>query len=199
MIRRRLFEQQDIKLRDFSAGLVPDMPRDAVIGVRVPTLRKLAAEYKKADMTDFLCGLPHKYHEENVLHAIMISGIKDFADCMEKVESFLPYINNWAVCDTLIPKVFAKNKPAVLERVKVWLKADQKKYTYTVRFGTGVLMRWFLDDDFSTEYAELAASVRSDEYYINMMTAWYFATALAKHYDAVLPFIEQIAEHIRCG
>ena len=186
-IRRRLFELRDTEYCDFNAGIINNIPKERIIGVRSPELKKLAAEYKGRDMGAFLAGLPHKYHEENCLHAQLLNVMKDYEQCMRETERFLPYIDNWAVCDSLAPKVFAKHKPELLKKIPVWHSSGQ---TYTIRFGTGALMRWFLDSDFDVRYADMAAAVRSDEYYVNMMTAWYFATALAKQYDAILPYIE---------
>ena len=187
-IRRRLFELQDPEYRDFNAKIVNNIDKERMIGVRSPELKKLAAEYKGKDVSSFFADLPHKYHEENCLHAQLLNGLKDYELCMCETERFLPYIDNWAVCDTLAPKVFAKHKPELLKKIPVWHSSG---HTYTIRFGTGALMRWFHDSDFNVRYADMAAAVRSDEYYVNMMTAWYFATALAKQYDVILPYIEQ--------
>ena len=187
-IQKRLFELQDTEYRDFGAKIINNIPKERIIGVRSPALRKLAAEYRGKDVSAFLNELPHTYHEENYLHAQFINTMKNFGDCMRETERFLPYIDNWAICDTLAPKVFAKHRSELLGKIPLW---HASAHTYTMRFGTGALMRWFLDEDFDTKYADMAAAVRSDEYYVNMMTAWYFATALAKQYDAVLPYIEQ--------
>ena len=187
-IREKLFSMQDTDYRDFNARIIPNIPKERIIGVRSPELKALIREYKDTDMTDFLSELPHEYVEESYIHAQLINRIKGFDECLSAAELFLPYIDNWATCDSLAPKAFAKNKPALLERIRVW---HSSSHTYTVRFGTGCLMRYFLDGDFDVSYAGMAAAVRSEEYYINMMTAWYFATALAKHYDEVLPFITQ--------
>ena len=187
-IEKRLFELQDEKYRDFQVKLIPTVDPSAVIGVRTPELRKLAKELLKSGDTDsFLDALPHEYFDENQLHAFILSGMKDFTKCMTGVCGFLPFIDNWATCDQLSPKVFRKNKEDLLCHIKKWLKSDK---TYTVRFAAGMLMQHYLDDDFDPEFPEMVAAIESDEYYINMMRAWYFATALAKQYDAVLPFIE---------
>lgn len=140
------------------------------------------------ELEDFLQQLPHQFYEENNLHMMLITGIKDYPKCMEEVQRFLPYIDNWATCDFPEPKCFRKNKKAVLEEVRKWIASTE---TYTIRYGIGVLMRLFLDEDFSPEYLEMAAGVQSQEYYVNMMIAWYFATALAKQWDAAVPYIEQ--------
>lgn len=188
-IQERLFELQDVKYRDFQIKLMPTVDPETVIGVRTPELRKLAKELsKRDDISAFLDALPHAHFDENQLHAFILSGMKDYDACMARVCGFLPFIDNWATCDQLSPKVFRKNKEDLLEHIKEWLKSDK---TYTIRFGAGMLMEHFLDDDFDTAYPEMAAAIKSDEYYVNMMRAWYFATALAKQYDAVLPFIEE--------
>ena len=188
-VREVLFSMQDTKYRDFQSGLIPGKGADVMIGVRTPALRAYAKELvKEGDITSFLRDLPHKYFDEDQLHAFIISEIKDFDECMKETELFLPYVDNWATCDQMSPKVFKKHKKELLERIKIWLKSDK---TYTVRFAIGMLMQHFLDDDFCIDYPEAVAGIRSDEYYINMMIAWYFATALAKQYDAVLPYITQ--------
>ena len=184
-----LYKKQDIKYRDFQAKLIPDKTVDDMIGVRTPELRKYAKELvKRDDIGEFLSTLPHEFFDEYQLHAFIISGIKDFDKCMDEVNRFLPYVDNWATCDQLSPKVFKKNRPELLKQIKKWIKS---KDTYTVRFGIGMLMQHFLDEDFDVKYPEMVVKLRSDEYYINMMIAWYFATALAKQYDAILPFIEK--------
>ncbi len=188
-IREELFKRQDIRYRDFQGGLIPGKDNSIMIGVRTPELRKLAKELsKREDISEFLNDLPHEYFDENQLHAFIISGIKDYDKCMEELEKFLPYVDNWATCDQMSPKVFKKHKDELLTKVRKWIGADR---TYTVRFAMGMLMQHFLDEDFDMEYPEMVATVRSEEYYINMMIAWYFATALAKQYDAALPFIEE--------
>ena len=187
-IQEKLFALQDTKYREFQSKLMPTVDRATVIGVRTPQLRKLAKEIAKTEEKQLLLqGLPHAYFEENQLHAFVIALEKDFERCLAEVERFLPYIDNWATCDQLSPKVFAKHREELLSRIDVWLESD---HVYTIRFGIGMLMQHFLNEDFDVKYAERVAGIRSDEYYVNMMTAWYFATALAKQYDAVLPFIE---------
>ena len=189
VLRRALFAAQDVPYRDFNAKLVPTVDKATIIGVRTPQVRALAKEFAAdPQIPAFLDALPHQYFEENNLHGALLEKIKDYDECMVRVEQFLPYIDNWATCDSLNPKVFAKHKPALLSKIRVWLTSD---HVYTVRFAMGMLMKWFLDDDFSPEYLDLIAAVRSDEYYIRMMQAWYFATALSKQYDAALPYIEQ--------
>jgi len=188
-IRERLTAEQDTAYKLFQAKLMPTLSPDAIIGVRTPLLRKYAKELgRRADVGEFLNALPHAYFDENQLHAFIISEMKDFGKCMEVLERFLPYIDNWATCDQLSPKIFKKHRKELLEHIKIWIQSDK---TYTVRFGIGMLMEHYLDEDYAPAYPEMAAGVRSEEYYVNMMTAWYFATALAKQYDSVLPFIEQ--------
>ena len=188
-IRERLFELQDEKYRDFQQGLIPSVEQKEFIGIRTPALRKLAKElYKAGDLDEFFQDLPHKYFDENQLHAFAISEIKDFDECMKALEEFLPFVDNWATSDQMSPKVFKKNKEELFSHIKKWLGSD---HTYTVRFGIGMLMQHFLDEDFDLSYPEMVAEIRSDEYYINMMIAWYFATALAKQYERILPFIEE--------
>jgi len=187
-IRQSLFDLQDIKYRDFQAKLIPGKDTEMMIGVRTPELRKLAKQMlKREDIGEFLRDLPHRYFDEDQLHAFIVSGIKEYGKCMEELMRFLPYVDNWATCDQMSPGVFKKHRPELLTQIREWLGSE---HTYTVRFGIGMLMQHFLDEDFDPAYPELVAGVRSEEYYVNMMIAWYFATALAKQYDAVRPFIE---------
>lgn len=188
-VRNELFAQQDTKYRDFQAKLLPTVDKETVIGVRTPALRKYAKQLsKRDDIKDFLNDLPHRYFDENQLHAFVLSEIKDFDSCMTEVERFLPYVDNWATCDQLSPKVFKKQRQKLLDGISEWIGSE---HTYTVRFAIGMLMQHFLDEDFEPAYPEMVAAVRSEEYYINMMIAWYFATALAKQYETVLPYIEE--------
>lgn len=188
-IRQQLFQHQDCKYREFQAKLLPTLDAETIIGVRTPILRRLAKElYREPDFSDFLNDLPHRYFEENQLHAFLISEIKDFDRCMEALNPFLPYVDNWATCDQMSPGIFRKHKGQLLEPIQVWLGSSQ---TYSVRFAVGLLMRYFLDADFEPEYPRRIAAIRSDAYYVNMMIAWYFATALAKQYEAVVPFLEE--------
>ena len=187
-IRQSLFELQDIKYRDFQAKLIPGKDTETMIGVRTPELRKLAKQMlKREEIGEFLRDLPHRYFDEDQLHAFIVSGIKEYGKCMEELMRFLPFVDNWATCDQMSPGVFKKHRPELLAEIREWLGSE---HTYTVRFGIGMLMQHFLDEDFDPAYPELVAGVHSEEYYVNMMIAWYFATALAKQYDAVLPFIE---------
>ena len=187
-IRQSLFDLQDIKYRDFQAKLIPGKDTETMIGVRTPELRKLAKQMlKREEIGEFLRDLPHRYFDEDQLHAFIVSGIKEYGKCMEELMRFLPFVDNWATCDQMSPGVFKKHKPELLAEIREWLGSE---HTYTVRFGIGMLMQHFLDEDFDPAYPELVAGVHSEEYYVNMMIAWYFATALAKQYDDVLPFIE---------
>ena len=184
-----LLKLQDIKYRDFQAKLIPNINKETMIGVRTPDLRKYAKKLvKNHNYEHFLTELPHQYFEENQLHAFMISELKDYDECLSYLNKFLPFINNWATCDQLSPKVFKKHRKELIHRIKPWLKS---KDTYTIRFAIGMLMEHFLDDDFNKEYLKLVADIRSDEYYVNMMIAWYFATALAKQYKEAIPYIEK--------
>ncbi len=179
---------QDKKYAAFQAKLTPNLTLEDFIGVRTPELKKFAKQlYKEGDYQEFLSDLPHKYFDENQLHAFIIAEIKDYDTCIKEVNNFLPYVNNWATCDQLSPKVFKKNKDALLKEIKTWIKS---KKTYTIRFAMGNLMRHFLEEDFNPKYPEMVAKVKSKEYYVNMMIAWYFATALAKQYDTILPYIK---------
>ncbi|MBP5761535.1 MAG: DNA alkylation repair protein [Lachnospiraceae bacterium] len=188
-IREKLLAMQDKEYRDFQAKLIPTVDPKRIIGTRTPQLRDLAKELLKAyDCSLFLDDLPHKYFDEDQLHAFILSGMKDYDECMGRLEIFLPYVDNWATCDQMSPKVFKKHKEELLKKVKVWIASDD---TYTVRFGIGMLMEHFLDDDFDKAYPKMVAGVKSEEYYVNMMVAWYFATALAKQYDDVIPYIEK--------
>ncbi len=188
-IRKSLFEMQDLKYRDFHSRLMPTVNKEKIIGVRTPQLRKFAKELAKTESaTEFMKILPHEYYEENNLHAFLIEEIKDYDLCIEQINRFLPFVDNWATCDMMRPKIFKKHLPQLREQIKIWMKSGE---TYMVRFGIEMLMVFFLDENFKTEYSDEVAAVRSDEYYIKMMTAWYFATALAKHYYEILPYIEQ--------
>lgn len=185
----RLFEMQDLKYRDFSHSLMPTVDKEKVIGVRTPALRKLAKEFfKDKNIKNFMSSLPHRYYEENNLHAFMIEQIKDFDTAISEIDRFLPYVDNWATCDCMSPKAFKKDLDRLLIKTDKWLAST---HTYTVRYGICTLMRYYLDDRFSPDLLKKVAEIRSDEYYINMMIAWYFATALAKQYDEALPYISE--------
>lgn len=184
-----LLEYSDEENADFQAKLTPTIKREDTLGVRVSNIRKLVkACIKDEECDEFLKSLPHRYYDENMLHAAIISEEKDCEEMVRKVDAFLPYVDNWAVCDTLLPKCFKKNKALLMEEIKRWTSSSE---CYTCRFGLRMLMNYFLDEDFKPEYHEIAAVIRSDEYYINMMIAWYFATALAKQWDGTVKYIEE--------
>ncbi|MGN0325763.1 MAG: DNA alkylation repair protein [Lachnospiraceae bacterium] len=188
-IQKELFQLQDKEYQQFHSRLMPTIDPDLVIGVRTPELRKLAKRLsKEKDISIFLGTLPHTYYEENNLHAFIISEYKDYAACIEALDTFLPYVDNWATCDMMVPGVLKKDLPKTMDKIKEWLSSEK---TYTIRFGLGMLMRFYLEDAFDTEYLTMAAAVTSEEYYVNMMIAWLFATALAKQYEATIPYIEQ--------
>ena len=188
-VQTRLFELQDLKYRDFHAKLMPTVNKEKIIGVRTPALRVFAKKYGKTDEAkEYLQILPHQYYEENNLHGLLIEQIKDYDICLEELERFLSYIDNWATCDMLAVKVVKNHLDTFIDEVYRWMESD---HAYTIRFGISMLMRYYLEDAFQMEYPEKVAQIRSEEYYVNMMCAWYFATALAKQYDKILPFIEK--------
>ena len=194
-IKDELFALQDISYGDFQAKLTPGIPRELFIGVRVPDARKLVKRIvEEQETSEFLRDLPHKYYDENMLHGLLLSEMKDYDACIAAVGKFLPYVDNWAVCDIMSPKIFKKNKTALLEKIKEWSASEK---TYTCRFGIEMLMTHFLDDDFKPEYLEIPVSVHSHEYYVQMMIAWFFATALAKQWDATVKYIEDHRLDIR--
>lgn len=181
-----LFAAQDPAYRDFQARLIPNISKDTIIGVRTPDLRRIAKGLEEKD--EFLHQLPHRYFEENQVHAFILERCRDYEKTIALVEDFLPYVDNWATCDQLSPKVFRKHREDLLTHIPAWLRSE---HTYAVRFGIGMLMSHYLDEDFSPEYLNWVASVRREEYYIRMMAAWYFATALAKQYDSAIPYLTQ--------
>lgn len=184
----KLFDLKNETYAEFQSKLLPNIKREKIIGVRVPEMRKLAKEYfKNEESKIFLNDLPHEYYDENLLHGMLISEIKDYDECINELEKFLPFIDNWAVCDTISPKVFKNNKEKLIEKIKIWISS---KETYVCRFGILMLMKHFLDDDFKSEYLEIVANIKSDEYYVNMMIAWLFATALSKHWDETIIYLE---------
>ena len=188
-VQKRLFEMQDAEYRDFHAKLVPTMEKTKFIGIRTPMLRKFAKKFGKTEESEiFLQVLPHQYYEENNLHGLLIEQIRDYDKCLEELERFLPFIDNWATCDLLALHMMKKHRDVFIREVFRWIESDQP---YTIRFGIGMLMRHYLDEEFKPEYPEKVAAIRSEEYYVNMMRAWYFATALAKQYEKVLPFLEE--------
>jgi 3-methyladenine DNA glycosylase AlkD len=184
-----LFQHQDTAYAQFQSRLLPTVGSETIIGVRTPVLRRLAKEMlKDGSYAEFISELPHSYFEENQLHGFIISEMKDFDSCVAELEKFLPYIDNWATCDQTSPKIFKKNRDKLLPLIYKWLDSD---HTYTVRFAIGMLMKHFLDEDFSTKYLDTVTAIRSDEYYINMEIGWYMATALDKQWDAAFPYISE--------
>ena len=192
-ITDQLFALQDKAYADFQSKLLPTVQRETVIGVRTPDLRKLAKQLSRTPAAqEFLLSLPHRYFDENQLHAFVISEEKDFDTCLAELERFLPYVDNWATCDQLSPRCFKKHASELLPHIRKWMKC---KRTFTIRFGIGMLMRYYLDAEFKPEYLQWVAAIQSDEYYIRMMQAWFFATALAKQWRTTLPYIEQHRLH----
>ena len=188
-IREKLSSLQDLKYRDMQVRIIPSVKPESIIGVRTPELRKMTKELAQSrEIGVFLENLPHKFFEENQLHAFIVSGMKDYRECLGALNRFLPYVDNWATCDQMSPRVFKKHRPELMESIRGWLGSAE---TYTIRFGIGMLMEHYLDEDYDPACPEMVAAVRSEEYYVNMMIAWYFATALAKQYEAVLPFITE--------
>lgn len=188
-VEKELFAMQDLSYKEFHAALMPTISPDVIIGVRTPALRKYAKTFAKSEDADvFMKELPHRYYEENNLHGFILCESKDIDFCLEKLDEFLPYIDNWATCDMLRPKVFKKNPERLLPFIDKWFASGE---TYTVRYAIGMLLSYFLDEEFKPEYPARVASIVSEEYYVQMMQAWYFATALAKQWDAVIPFIER--------
>lgn len=188
-VRSRLFELQDLSYRDFHSKLMPTVPKDKIIGIRVPVLRKLAKEFGECEESkDFLKLLPHKYYEEDNLHAFLIEQIKDFNECIFALDNFLLHVDNWATCDMMTPKILSKNLPLLYEKILDWSKSE---HTYTVRFAIVTLMKFFMDDRLDEKHLQLVSSIKSDEYYVNMAIAWYLATALASRWNLVIPYIEQ--------
>ena len=188
-LQKKLLLLQDKQYREFQSRLMPTVDKKSVIGIRIPTLRKFAAEFHiKEEAGSFLSELPHRYYEENNLHAFLIEKEKDYDKCISLLDDFLPYIDNWATCDMMSPKVLGKNRDKLIREINRWIESGD---TYTMRYGINLLMKYYLDEDFAEEYLRLVAEVVSDEYYVNMVRAWYFATALAKRYDETLPFLTE--------
>ena len=190
-IKDYLLKNQDLQYKQFHSSLMPTINSEVVIGIKVPILRnytkELLKKYATQSFIPFFKDLPHQYYEENNIHAFLIEKINNYDECLFQLEQFLPYIDNWATCDMLNPKVFSKNKDKLLKKINEWIKSS---HTYTIRFGIGMLMRYFLDKDFNSSYLELVYSIKSEEYYVNMMKAWFFATAWTKQYDETLPIIQ---------
>lgn len=189
LILQKLQELSDLGYRDFQAKLMPTVAKDTIIGVRTPAMRALAKELKGTELAaSFLQELPHQYFDENQLHAFLINELKDYKQCLEELELFLPYVDNWATCDQLSPKVLKKQPDATLVAIKKWLGSE---HDYTVRFGMEMLMSFYLDDLFKPEFLAWVAADKNEAYYVKMMVAWFFATALAKQYEATVPYFEQ--------
>ena len=187
-IQKELFALQDKEYMKFLSKLTPNVSEDTIIGVRIPEIRKLAKKLvKNNEYEDFLKELPHKYYDENLLHGAIISESKNFEKCIKLLDNFLPFVDNWAVCDTISPKIFKKYKKELIEKIKEWSQSDK---TYTCRFGVEMLMTHFLDEDFKKEYLEMVADIHSEEYYVKMVVAWFFATALAKQWDYAVIYLE---------
>lgn len=187
-MQKMLFESQDLGYKEFQSKLIPNIDKDAVIGVRTPQLRKFAKEFAKNPLAqDFLQIIPHHYYEENNIHGLLIENIRDFDRVVFELDRFLPYIDNWATCDIISPKIFKKHLPELIVKINEWIKSGD---TYTIRFALKMLMSFYLDSEFKPEYLSLASVIKSDEYYVNMMIAWFFATALAKQYDETIKYIE---------
>ena len=187
-IQKVLFENQDKDYRDFTAKLIPNISNDKIIGVRLPFIKKYAKElYKNDSYKEFLGTLPKEYQEEYLLYGYLTEQVKDFDECISYIENYLPYVDNWAVSDTPNPKAFKKNKDKLLPFIKKWIKTNE---TYKVRFGVKCLMAYYLDEDFDKSYLDIVSNIKSEEYYVNMMVAWYFATALAKQWGDTVKVIE---------
>ncbi len=190
-LQKELIKISDKEYAAFQSKLTPGIDASLFIGVRVPVLRKFAKDYiKKEEAKTFLNALPHKYYDENMLHALLISELKDYNEIINRLDAFLPYVDNWAVCDIMSPKALKKDKKRLIENINIWINS---KHTYTCRFGIEMLMSFYLDVDFKVEYLKLVANVHSEEYYVNMMIAWFFATALTKQWVATIPYIESNA------
>ena len=188
-LQKQLFSMQDPAYRDFQSNLMPGIDKDTIIGIRTPQLRRFAKQLAQtAEAEQFLHRLPHQYYEENNLHVLLIEQIKDYELCIEELERFLPHIDNWATCDLLAVRTVKNHLNSYIKKIDRWLESE---YIYTIRFGINMLMRYYLEEEFKLEYPGKVAAIRSEEYYVNMARAWYFATALAKKYDQVLPFLEE--------
>ena len=189
MILEDLLENRDEKYADFNARLIPNIERSRILGVCMPILRKIVkSKYRELEENGFLKKLPHRYQEENLIHGIMISEIRNLKSCIRELDRFLPFVDNWAVCDVLSPNVLKNNREETLRKVDLWLKSE---CVYTVRFAISVLMQYFLDKEFNDKYLEMVARIENDDYYVKMMQAWYFATALAKQWENAIVYIEQ--------
>lgn len=188
-VKQELLELQDLKYRDFHAKLIPTMEKEKIIGVRTPALRGFAKKFGKTEESKlFIKKLPHQYYEENNLHGLLIEQIKDYDECLVELKRFLPYIDNWATCDLLALRLVKKHLDVFIKEIYKFMESE---HTYIIRFGISMLMKYYLEDEFNIEYPDKVADIRSEEYYVNMMRAWYFATALAKQYEQIIPFVEK--------
>ncbi len=186
-LRRELFKLSDEDYRAFQAKIVPNVTKENFMGIRTPNLNRFVKEYfQAADAESFLNDLPHKYFEENSIHALLISALKDFGDCLNATKNFLPYVDNWATCDSITPKIFKRHVTELYAEISTWLASE---HVYTVRFGLNMLRTFYLDENFDVKYLERVAAVEARDYYVEMMAAWLFATALVKHFDATIPFL----------
>lgn len=189
MLTEKLLSMQDVPYRDFQRKLIPGLAPETIIGVRTPQLRRLARQLRGTpEAADFMAALPHRFFEENQVHAGLIMQEKDFDACLALVNNFLPYVDNWATCDQLSPKALQTDLPRLMDSIRAWLASD---HPYTVRFGVNCLMQWYLGEAFDPSVLEMVATLQHEDYYVRMGVAWYFATALALQYDAALPYIEQ--------
>lgn len=188
-LQKQLFELQDLEYREFHSRLMPEIQKEYIIGIRVPVLRRFAKQLEGTEQAEtFIRELPHTYYEENNLHMLLITSIRDYNKCLYEIQRFLPYIDNWATCDFPAPDCFAGHKQELLPEIRTWIASGE---TYTIRYGIGMLMRLYLDEDFLPEYLEAVTGVSSEEYYVNMMVAWYLATALAKQWKTAIPYLEE--------
>ena len=188
-IQNQLMKLQDVSYAEFQSKLTPGIPQESFIGVRIPLLRKFAkVYYKDPDHIDFMTILPHQYYDENMLHGLLIEQINNYDECIQALDLFLPFVDNWAVCDIVSPSVFKKNKHLLINQIKLWIESN---HVYTIRFGLEMLMRYFLDQDFQSHFLSLAASISSNEYYVNMMISWLFATALSKQWKDAIVYLEE--------
>lgn len=189
LVQKQLFAMQDLSYRDFHSRLIPDIDPERIIGVRTPQLRKYAKTLAKSPEAErYLQRLPHQYYDENNLHGFLIEEIRDYETCIRELNRFLPHVDNWATCDLMAPKILKSHLQELLEQIQGWIASD---HTYTIRFGIEMLMRFYLEDAFDPVYPEMVAGVHSEAYYVRMVIAWYFATALAKQYDVVIPYLEE--------
>ena len=189
MIQDKLFEYQDLEYREFNSKLIPNIDKETMIGVRIPDIRKIEKSLSTEEKEEFLLKLPHKYFEENMLHGIIISNMKEYDKVIINLEKFLPYVDNWAVCDSISPKIFKKNREKVIINVLSWIKSN---HTYVCRFGIGMIMQLYLEDEyFKKSYLDIIAEIKTEDYYINMMRAWTFQVALVKKWKEAIKYIEK--------